>query len=202
MRPQLAWFVVLLNRIAERGAKWIALPMAIYASVFLMIVLRGSLMIAMGFAAAALLSFLFAYALLSVRWGARRQVRQAAARRPWLGAMTRYVSFVGPLPPPVNGFSSVCAMMLECIRTKMQVDVFDRAPSMRARIFGVLRQLRAPGEISGDLRCAPRRGAIRGAFRRPRSVARFGIPAHWQAVSPAGSICTTIALCTSIRPRG
>ena len=70
----LAWFVVLLNRIAERGAKWIALPMAIYASVFLMIVLRGSLMIAMGFAAAALLSFLFAYALLSVRWGARRQV--------------------------------------------------------------------------------------------------------------------------------
>ena len=70
----LAWFVVLLNRIAERGAKWIALPMAIYASVFLMIVLRGSLMIAMGFAAAALLSFLFAYALLSVRLGARRQV--------------------------------------------------------------------------------------------------------------------------------
>lgn len=70
----LAWFVVLLNRIAERGAKWISLPLAIYSSVFLMIVLRGSLMIAMGFAAAALLSFLFAYALLSVRWGARRQI--------------------------------------------------------------------------------------------------------------------------------
>jgi hypothetical protein len=73
-----AWFVVLLNRIAERGAKWIALPMTIYMSVFLMIVLRGSLMIAMGFAAAALSSFLFAYALLSVRWGTRRQI----ARRP------------------------------------------------------------------------------------------------------------------------
>ncbi len=69
-----AWFVVLLNRIAERGTKWIALPMAIYTSVFLMIVLRGSLMIAMGFAVGALLSFLFAYGLLSVRWGARRQV--------------------------------------------------------------------------------------------------------------------------------
>lgn len=68
-----AWFVVLLNRMAETGAKWIALPMAIYTSVFLMIVLRGSLMIAMGFAAGALLSFLFANALLSVRWGARRQ---------------------------------------------------------------------------------------------------------------------------------
>jgi hypothetical protein len=70
----LAWFVVLLNRIAETGAKWIALPIAIYTSVFLMIALRGSLMIAMGFAAAALLSFLFANALLSVRWGARTQV--------------------------------------------------------------------------------------------------------------------------------
>jgi hypothetical protein len=69
-----AWFVVLVNRIAERGARWIALPMAIYMSVFLMIVLRGSLMIAMGFAAAAVLSFLFAYALLSVRWGTRRQI--------------------------------------------------------------------------------------------------------------------------------
>ncbi len=70
----MAWFVVLLNRIAERGSNWIALPLAIYTSVFLMIVLRGSLMIALGFAAAALLSFLFAYALLSVRWGARRQI--------------------------------------------------------------------------------------------------------------------------------
>ena len=70
----MAWFVVLLNRIAEKGTKWIALPLAIYTSVFLMIVLRGSLMIALGFAAAALLSFLFASALLSVRWGARRQV--------------------------------------------------------------------------------------------------------------------------------
>jgi hypothetical protein len=73
-----AWFVVLLNKVAERGAKWIALPIAIYTSVFLMIVLRGSLMIALGFATAALLSFLFAYALLSLRWGARRQI---AARR-------------------------------------------------------------------------------------------------------------------------
>lgn len=70
----MAWFVVLLNRIAERSTTWVALPMAIYTSVFLMIVLRGSLMIAMGFAAGALLSFLFAYALLSVRWGARRQI--------------------------------------------------------------------------------------------------------------------------------
>ena len=76
----MAWFVVFLNRMAETGARWIALPMAVYTSVFLMIVLRGSLMIALGFAAGALLSFLFAYALLSVRWGARTRV--AARRQP------------------------------------------------------------------------------------------------------------------------
>lgn len=72
--------------------------------------------------------------------------------------MTRYVSFVGPLPPPVNGFSNVCAMMLECIRTKMQVDVFDRAPSMRVRIFGVLRQLARPARYLAT--CVARRDAV------------------------------------------
>jgi hypothetical protein len=81
-----AWVVVLLNRIAERGAKWVALPVAIYTSVFLMIILRGSLMIALGFSAAALLSFLFAYALLSVRWGARRQI---VARRQAVHGLTQ-----------------------------------------------------------------------------------------------------------------
>jgi glycosyltransferase involved in cell wall biosynthesis len=72
--------------------------------------------------------------------------------------MTRYVSFVGPLPPPVNGFSNVCAMMLECIRTKMHVDVFDRAPSMRARILGVLRQLARPARYLAT--CVARRDAV------------------------------------------
>jgi glycosyltransferase involved in cell wall biosynthesis len=72
--------------------------------------------------------------------------------------MTRYVSFVGPLPPPVNGFSNVCAMMLECLRTKMQVDVFDRAPGMRARIFGVLRQLARPARYLAT--CVARRDAV------------------------------------------
>ncbi len=82
----MAWFVVFLNRMAETEAKWIALPMAVYTSVFLMIVLRGSLMIALGFAAGALLSFLFAYALLSVRWGARSR---AGARRQAIQGLTQ-----------------------------------------------------------------------------------------------------------------
>ena len=42
--------------------------------------------------------------------------------------MMRHVAFVGPLPPPVHGFSSVCAMMLELLKSTMPVEVFDRAP--------------------------------------------------------------------------
>src|ERR1700674_2555561 len=70
----MAWFVVFLNRLAQRRAGWVAVPMAIYASVFLMIILRGSLMIALGFASAAFLAFCFASALLSARFGERRRV--------------------------------------------------------------------------------------------------------------------------------
>lgn len=72
--------------------------------------------------------------------------------------MTRYVSFVGPLPPPVNGFSNVCAMMLERIRAKMQVDVFDRAPSVRARVLGGLRQIARPARYL--VTCIARRDAV------------------------------------------
>ena len=75
----LAGFVVLLNRFARRRDKWLAMPMAIYTSVFLMIVMRGSLMIAMGFAGAAFLSFYTASGLLSLRLGMRK--RRAPAGR-------------------------------------------------------------------------------------------------------------------------
>jgi len=78
----MAWFVVFLNRLARRRAGWVAFPMAIYASVFLMIVLRGSLMIALGFASAAFLSFCFASALLSARFGERRRVGRRMGARP------------------------------------------------------------------------------------------------------------------------
>jgi glycosyltransferase involved in cell wall biosynthesis len=42
--------------------------------------------------------------------------------------MTRRIAFVGPLPPPLNGFSNVCAMMLAMLRSNGEVHVFDRAP--------------------------------------------------------------------------
>jgi glycosyltransferase involved in cell wall biosynthesis len=57
--------------------------------------------------------------------------------------MTR-LCFAGPLPPPVNGFSSVCGMMLDLLKARMPVEVFDRAPSPNARAIGVLRQLIRP----------------------------------------------------------
>jgi hypothetical protein len=77
-----AWFVVFLNRLVQRRAGWVAFPMATYASVFLMIVLRGSLMIALGFASAAFLAFCFASALLSARFGERRRVGGRMGARP------------------------------------------------------------------------------------------------------------------------
>jgi glycosyltransferase involved in cell wall biosynthesis len=72
--------------------------------------------------------------------------------------MTRCVSFVGPLPPPVNGFSSVCGMMLERLRTRMPVEVFNRAPKLRARALGTLRQLIYPARYLGL--CIGRRDVV------------------------------------------
>jgi hypothetical protein len=78
----LALFVALLNRLAVRRDRWVAFPMAIYASVFLMIVLRGSLMIALGFAGAAFLAFCFAAVLLSAKLGVRHRVAGRMGARP------------------------------------------------------------------------------------------------------------------------
>jgi hypothetical protein len=72
-----AALVTLINRLALKENR-LALPMAIYASLFLMFLLRGSLMIAMGFASAAFLSFCLASAMLSMKLGVRRR---ATARR-------------------------------------------------------------------------------------------------------------------------
>lgn len=52
--------------------------------------------------------------------------------------------FAGPLPPPVNGFSTVCAMMLDLLKARMSVEVFNRAPSPNGRAIGVLQQLIRP----------------------------------------------------------
>jgi hypothetical protein len=77
----LAGFITLLNKMATRRDKNAAFPMAIYASVFLMIILRGSLMIAFGFAAAAFLSFRLASALLSMNLEMRRRSVGSGSRR-------------------------------------------------------------------------------------------------------------------------
>ena len=42
--------------------------------------------------------------------------------------MARRVAFVGPLPPPVHGFSTVCAHVLDLLKTTASVEVFDRSP--------------------------------------------------------------------------
>jgi oligosaccharide repeat unit polymerase len=78
----LALFVAFMNRLALRRDRWVGFPMAIYASVFLMIILRGSLMIALGFASAAFLSFCFAAALLSVKIGVRHRISTRMGARP------------------------------------------------------------------------------------------------------------------------
>jgi glycosyltransferase involved in cell wall biosynthesis len=57
--------------------------------------------------------------------------------------MTPRVAFVAPLPPPVHGFSNICAAMLRLLRTKSSVGVFDRAPRKPSR-FSLLRQLGMP----------------------------------------------------------
>jgi hypothetical protein len=77
----LAGFITLLNKVATRTDRNEAFPMAIYASVFLMMILRGSLMIALGFAAAAFLSFRLASALLSMNLEMRRRSVGAGSRR-------------------------------------------------------------------------------------------------------------------------
>ena len=77
-----AYVVTILNKIALRSSKWVSFPLAVYGAVFLMIVLRGSLMVALGFASAALLAFGAASALLSVKLGVRHRIPRRAGAQP------------------------------------------------------------------------------------------------------------------------
>jgi hypothetical protein len=77
-----AFAVTLLNRVALRSSKWVSFPLAIYGAVFLMIVLRGSLMIALGFGSAALLAFAIASAMLSVPLGVRHRMLKRVRAQP------------------------------------------------------------------------------------------------------------------------
>jgi hypothetical protein len=71
-----AFAVVRLNGMAQRRGNLALYPMAIYGSVFLMLILRGSLMIALGYLTAAFLAFGAAYGLLSIKLGARQVARR------------------------------------------------------------------------------------------------------------------------------
>ena len=72
--------------------------------------------------------------------------------------MTRQVAFVGPLPPPVHGFSNICARMLDRLSERMPVTVFDRAPKMHSPCLTVLKQLTNP--VKYFLICLRRRNVI------------------------------------------
>jgi glycosyltransferase involved in cell wall biosynthesis len=71
--------------------------------------------------------------------------------------MNRCVAFVGPLPPPVHGFSSVCAMMLELLKSRMPVEVFDRAPKHAAPLRFAQQLIKPLVYLTG---CFRRRNAV------------------------------------------
>jgi hypothetical protein len=77
-----AFAVTLLNKVALRSSKWVSYPLAVYGAVLLMIVLRGSLMISLGFASAALLAFVIASAMLSVQLGERYRIPKRVSAQP------------------------------------------------------------------------------------------------------------------------
>jgi hypothetical protein len=75
-----------LNKLALRNGGWLGFPLAIYGSVFLMLILRGSLMIAFGFASAAFLAFCSASALLSLKLGVRHQLVKPRSPQPTMAS--------------------------------------------------------------------------------------------------------------------
>ena len=76
--------------------------------------------------------------------------------------MTRLVAFVGPLPPPLHGFSGVCSMMLARLQRHGAVEVFDRAPRGSSRAREVLRQLRQVRRYAATLRASARSAVYLG----------------------------------------
>jgi glycosyltransferase involved in cell wall biosynthesis len=68
------------------------------------------------------------------------------------------IAFVGPLPPPVHGFSTVCAMMLDRLRSKFTVDIYDRSPKQTGALLANLRQLIKPVRYCAA--CMARRDAV------------------------------------------
>jgi glycosyltransferase involved in cell wall biosynthesis len=55
--------------------------------------------------------------------------------------MPSRIAFVGPLPPPLNGFSNICARMLSLLERENTVEVFDRAPPKAKRWWWSVEQV-------------------------------------------------------------
>jgi glycosyltransferase involved in cell wall biosynthesis len=55
--------------------------------------------------------------------------------------MTKQLAFVAPLPPPVNGFANICKAMLDLLRSRSKVSVFNRAPPIDGSFAARLRPL-------------------------------------------------------------
>jgi glycosyltransferase involved in cell wall biosynthesis len=58
--------------------------------------------------------------------------------------MTRRVAFVGPLPPPVHGFSNACAHVLDLLTARSAVKIFDRTPRGNNVVLKRVTQLLQP----------------------------------------------------------
>lgn len=76
--------------------------------------------------------------------------------------VTRSVAFVGPLPPPLHGFSSACAAMLAVLQKRGPVAVFDRSPRVKGRAPQLLRQLREAIRYAHTVRLIPGIGLYLG----------------------------------------
>jgi len=55
--------------------------------------------------------------------------------------VSKRIAFVAPLPPPVHGFSNICAAMAELLAARTTVRVFNRAPRSDNRLSSRLRPL-------------------------------------------------------------
>jgi len=61
--------------------------------------------------------------------------------------VTAPIAFVAPLPPPVHGFSNICAAMLNLLRARAAVNVFDRSPHAAGGLAARIRRSANPARF-------------------------------------------------------